>query len=95
MEIRVNVLLNKEAELTDSIYGIIQYVKEQSYKQKQLEKYKAFQNQKVKHFVETGKILPPKTSVEDSDNESGLATFEDIANFFPYLKNLEEQHLKP
>lgn len=39
MEANINILLNKQSELTDCIYGIIQYIQEQSDKQRALDKY--------------------------------------------------------
>lgn len=32
LEASINILMSKHSDLTDSIYGIIQYIKEQSHK---------------------------------------------------------------
>jgi hypothetical protein len=43
LDAKVNILLNKHAELTDCIYGIIQYIQEQSFEQRQFEMFKRCQ----------------------------------------------------
>jgi hypothetical protein len=64
----MNILLHKQAELTDCIYGIIQYVQEQSYKQHQIDQFSYRQNVKVASFIKTGKVLAPNdTTPEDSE----------------------------
>lgn len=95
ISISVNILLNKQTELTDCIYGIIQYIQEQSYKMKQRNKFKKQQNLKVKTFIETGKTLAPIQHQSSEDSEEDPITFTDIVNYFPYLKSLETQLLSP
>lgn len=57
---------------------------------------KKHQNKKVKTFIDCGKTISPlgQESPEDSEEEDAI-TFNDIINYFPYLKSLESQLLSP
>ena len=77
LEAQINVLLSKQAELTDCIYGIVQYIIEQSNKQRTMKKYR------------------DKKEIKLTPEDSEEINFDDIANYFPYLKNLEQQIIDP
>lgn len=72
----INVMLSKQSELTDCIYGIVQYIIELSNKQNAIKKYQT-------------------NELDDVSEDSEEITFQDIANYFPYLKNLEQQIIDP
>ena len=48
-------------------------------------------------YIQTGKLLAPndRAPPEDSADMGQVITFDDIVNYFPYLKNLEDQSLSP
>lgn len=46
-------------------------------------------------FIKTGKVLAPNDYLSEDSEVKNAITFEDIVNYFPYLKNLEQQCLSP
>ena len=77
--------MNKQVELTDSIYGVIQYIKEQQDKQIAHQQYYLSKRQSEEQ-EELQQIAQELSQIKGTQIE-----FKDIEDFFPYLKNIEEQ----
>lgn len=98
IEFQINSLINKQAELTDSIYGVIQYIKEQQQQQMHFQKYQLSRQKLQSHYEKTGKMHQFESAddismfaEEMNQIDSKHIDYGDITNFFPYLKNIEDQ----